>query len=43
MWGGIFAIVDCTLVYLRGGTEDWINLVTAGFSTGYILAIRSGP
>ena len=42
MWGGIFAIVDCTLISIRGGIEDGFNLVVAGFTTGYLLAIRSG-
>jgi import inner membrane translocase subunit TIM17 len=41
MWGGLFSVVDCSLLWWRqkDGPE---NAVTAGFCTGGLLAIRSG-
>ena len=41
MWGGMFSIIDCSLLYLRQ-KESPHNAVAAGFATGGILAIRSG-
>lgn len=41
MWACIFSISSCGMVYLRQ-REDPINSVAAGFTTGFILAIRGG-
>ena len=41
MWGCIFSISSCGMVYLRQ-REDPINSVVAGFTTGFVLAIRGG-
>jgi import inner membrane translocase subunit TIM17 len=41
MWGCIFSISNCCMVYLRN-REDPINSVVAGFTTGFVLAIRGG-
>lgn len=41
MWACIYSLSCCTMVYFRG-REDAINSVVAGFSTGFILAIRGG-
>jgi import inner membrane translocase subunit TIM17 len=41
MWACIFSVSSCFMVYLRQ-REDPINSVIAGFSTGFVLAIRGG-
>ena len=41
MWACIYSLSCCTMVYIRK-REDAINSVIAGFSTGFILAIRGG-
>jgi import inner membrane translocase subunit TIM17 len=41
MWACIFSITNCIMVYIRS-REDPMNSVIAGFSTGFILAIRGG-
>lgn len=41
MWGGMFAVFDCSFLYIRG-RESPVNAIMAGFCTGGILAIRSG-
>ena len=42
MWGGCFSTVDCMMMHYRQ-TDDPYNAVAAGFITGGILQIRSGP
>jgi import inner membrane translocase subunit TIM17 len=41
MWACIFSISSCIMVYIRQ-REDPFNSVVAGFSTGFVLAIRGG-
>ena len=41
MWACIFSISSCIMVRIRQ-KEDPINSVIAGFSTGFVLAIRGG-
>lgn len=41
LWGGIFASVDCLLIYYRQ-KDDFLNAIGAGFVTGGVLAIRGG-
>jgi import inner membrane translocase subunit TIM17 len=41
MWACIFSVSSCIMVYIRQ-REDPINSVIAGFSTGFVLAIRGG-
>lgn len=43
VWGLMFSSFDCSLLYLRNGTEDPWNSITAGFLTGGALAVRNGP
>lgn len=40
-WGGLFSVVDCSLIAIRQ-KEDPINAISAGALTGGILAIRAG-
>ena len=42
MWGGCFSSVDCLLLYYRQ-SDDPLNAIIAGFVTGGVLQIRSGP
>ncbi|KAF6721167.1 Voltage-dependent L-type calcium channel subunit alpha-1F [Oryzias melastigma] len=42
VWGGLFSMIDCGLVRLRGKEDPW-NSITSGAMTGAILAARSGP
>ena len=42
MWGGCFSSMDCLLMHYRQQDDPW-NAVAAGFVTGGILQIRSGP
>lgn len=39
MWGGLFSVVDCTMVYLRQKEDPW-NSITSGFITGGLLQVR---
>lgn len=41
MWACIFSVSSCIMVYIRQ-REDPFNSVIAGFSTGFVLAIRGG-
>jgi import inner membrane translocase subunit TIM17 len=41
MWACIFSISSCGMVLIRQ-REDPINSVIAGFTTGFVLAIRGG-
>ena len=41
MWGGLFAVYDCTFLGLRQ-IDSPVNAIMAGFMTGGTLAIRSG-
>jgi import inner membrane translocase subunit TIM17 len=41
LWAGVFSISCCIMVRIRQ-KEDPINSIIAGFSTGFILAIRGG-
>lgn len=40
VWGGLFSMIDCGLVKVRGKEDPW-NSVTSGAMTGAILAARS--
>lgn len=40
MWGGLFSMIDCSLVQVRGKEDPW-NSITSGALTGAILAARS--
>ncbi|XP_061113529.1 mitochondrial import inner membrane translocase subunit Tim17-A-like [Conger conger] len=42
MWGGLFSLIDCRLVKVRGKEDPW-NSITSGAMTGAILAARNGP
>ena len=42
MWGGCFSAVDCLFMHYREQDDPW-NAIAAGFITGGILQIRSGP
>ncbi len=41
VWGGLFAVFDCSITHLRG-KEDPINAIASGAATGGLLAARSG-
>jgi import inner membrane translocase subunit TIM17 len=41
MWGGVFASMDCMMIYYRQ-KDDPYNAIVAGFLTGGILAFRGG-
>ena len=41
MWACIFSISNCIMVFYRG-REDPFNSVIAGFTTGFVLAVRGG-
>ncbi|XP_013860212.1 mitochondrial import inner membrane translocase subunit Tim17-A [Austrofundulus limnaeus] len=41
-WGGVFAMVDCGLIRVRGKEDPW-NSITSGALTGAILSSRRGP
>lgn len=41
MWACFFSISSCIMVYIRQ-REDPVNSIIAGFTTGFILAIRGG-
>lgn len=40
IWGGLFSMIDCSLVKARGKEDPW-NSITSGALTGAILASRS--
>ena len=42
VWGGLFSVFDCSLVYARGKEDPW-NMIAAGFLTGGFLQLRAGP
>eukprot|EP01015_Nassula_variabilis_P012844 TRINITY_DN2049_c0_g1_i3.p2 TRINITY_DN2049_c0_g1~~TRINITY_DN2049_c0_g1_i3.p2 ORF type:complete len:125 (-),score=27.93 TRINITY_DN2049_c0_g1_i3:4-378(-) len=41
LWAGLFSSTECVMTYMRG-KEGAINMITAGFITGGVLAIRAG-
>ncbi|XP_037660780.1 mitochondrial import inner membrane translocase subunit Tim17-A-like [Choloepus didactylus] len=41
-WGGLFSMIDCGVVEVRGKEDSW-NSITSGALTGAILAARNGP
>ncbi|XP_037016949.2 mitochondrial import inner membrane translocase subunit Tim17-A isoform X3 [Artibeus jamaicensis] len=42
VWGGLFSMIDCSLVRVRGKEDPW-NSITSGALTGAVLAARNGP
>lgn len=42
VWGGLFAVFDCTMSGLRQKEDPW-NSIIAGAATGGLLAARAGP
>ncbi|XP_019401952.1 PREDICTED: mitochondrial import inner membrane translocase subunit Tim17-A [Crocodylus porosus] len=42
IWGGLFSMIDCSMVQVRGKEDPW-NSITSGALTGAILAARNGP
>ncbi|XP_039739509.1 mitochondrial import inner membrane translocase subunit Tim17-A [Pteropus medius] len=42
VWGGLFSMIDCSMVQARGKEDPW-NSITSGALTGAILAARNGP
>ncbi|XP_048354394.1 mitochondrial import inner membrane translocase subunit Tim17-A isoform X2 [Sphaerodactylus townsendi] len=42
IWGGLFSMIDCSMVKARGKEDPW-NSITSGALTGAILAARNGP
>lgn len=42
VWGGIFAMSDCTLTAVRQKEDPW-NSILSGAITGGVLAMRAGP
>ncbi|XP_024900310.1 mitochondrial import inner membrane translocase subunit Tim17-A isoform X2 [Pteropus alecto] len=40
VWGGLFSMIDCSMVQARGKEDPW-NSITSGALTGAILAARS--
>ncbi|OCT91943.1 hypothetical protein XELAEV_18015000mg [Xenopus laevis] len=41
VWGGLFSMIDCSMVKIRGKEDPW-NSITSGALTGAILAARNG-
>lgn len=41
VWGGVFSVIDCSLVYMRKKEDPW-NSIISGAATGGILAARNG-
>ncbi|KAI1230848.1 hypothetical protein IHE44_0008280 [Lamprotornis superbus] len=39
VWGGLFSMIDCSMVRMRGKEDPW-NSITSGALTGAILAAR---
>lgn len=42
MWGGIYSMSECTLLYIRN-KDDNLNKIASGAITGGALAMRAGP
>jgi mitochondrial import inner membrane translocase subunit TIM17 len=42
VWGGLFAVSDCTLTAIRQKEDPW-NSILSGAITGGVLAARAGP
>jgi len=42
IWGGIFAVFDCSLVAIRQKEDPWNSIISGGL-TGGVLAARAGP
>uniref|UniRef100_A0A8D2H454 Translocase of inner mitochondrial membrane 17A n=1 Tax=Urocitellus parryii TaxID=9999 RepID=A0A8D2H454_UROPR len=40
VWGGLFSMIDCSMVQVRGKEDPW-NSITSGALTGAILAART--
>ncbi|GLT98598.1 hypothetical protein SLE2022_160970 [Rubroshorea leprosula] len=41
VWGGLFSVFDCSMVYLRQKEDPW-NSIVAGAATGGFLSMRQG-
>ncbi|XP_035731642.1 mitochondrial import inner membrane translocase subunit Tim17-B-like [Vespa mandarinia] len=41
IWGGVFSMIDCTLIHYRKKEDPW-NSIISGAATGGVLAARSG-
>ncbi|OIT07003.1 PREDICTED: mitochondrial import inner membrane translocase subunit TIM17-2-like [Nicotiana attenuata] len=41
VWGGLFSVFDCTMVYVRQKEDPW-NSIFAGAATGGFLQMRQG-
>lgn len=41
VWGGLYSVCDCTLVYVRQKEDPW-NSILSGAATGGILSLRQG-
>ncbi|XP_068654894.1 mitochondrial import inner membrane translocase subunit TIM17-2-like [Aristolochia californica] len=41
VWGGLFSVFDCSMVYLRQKEDPW-NSIIAGAATGGFLQMRQG-
>ncbi|KAG9440201.1 hypothetical protein H6P81_020366 [Aristolochia fimbriata] len=41
VWGGLFSVFDCSMVYLRQKEDPW-NSIIAGAATGGVLQMRQG-
>ncbi|KAJ8605610.1 hypothetical protein CTAYLR_000070 [Chrysophaeum taylorii] len=42
VWGGLFAVFDCSFAAVRNKEDPW-NSIIAGAATGGVLAARAGP
>uniref|UniRef100_A0A673TA50 Translocase of inner mitochondrial membrane 17A n=1 Tax=Suricata suricatta TaxID=37032 RepID=A0A673TA50_SURSU len=42
VWGGLFSMIDCSMVQVRGKEDPW-NSITSGALRGAIRAARNGP
>lgn len=42
MWGGIYSLSECKLIYLRQ-KDDEINKIASGAITGCAVSWRAGP
>lgn len=41
VWGGLFSVFDCSMVYVRQKEDPW-NSIIAGAATGGLLSVRQG-
>ena len=41
VWGGMFSVIDCSLIYVRKKEDPW-NSILSGAATGGLLAVRNG-